>query len=172
MRFSVWLLPSAPLGTTLAVHIARIGEAIGAPAFPPHATLLSDFAAEPRAVEAAVAAAAASAGPLVLHAERVAVSPARFEALTVRLGAPGAFRSLGERLASSLGVAVEHVPAPHLSLAYPRPPFDPAALLPLAAGVPLGIDYSFDSLCVVDPGGDQWQEVAAWGVRAAVRLAG
>jgi hypothetical protein len=172
MRFSVWLLPAAPLRATLATHVDRIAQAIGAPAFPPHATLLSDFTGEARAVEAAVAAAAARAASLVMQPERIAVSPARFEALTVRLAAPREFRSLGERLASALRVPVEHVPSPHLSLAYPRPPFDPAALLPLAGGVPLAIGYPFDSLCVVDPGGDHWQDVAGWRVRAAVPLAG
>jgi hypothetical protein len=101
--------------------------------------------------------------PLVLRPEGIRSSERRFEALAVRFQASAAFEALVAELRRALGSAAAG-PEPHLSLAYPEEPFDPAALPALAQGVPLDVDYRFDRLAIVDagPGRTDWHDVAAW----------
>jgi hypothetical protein len=99
-----------------------------------------------------------------LQARSVATSHNRFQALTLRFEPSPAFDELTHRLTTELHVDPAKVPQPHLSLAYPLEPFDPASLPPLAADISLKHPFRFDALALVGPGAghDDWQAVSDW----------
>jgi hypothetical protein len=161
---SVWLLPAPSLAATLDGHVRQIADAIGAPRFAAHLTLLGDVTIRRVVAEQALAGLAAR---LPLHLSPrpdLATSRHRFEALTVRFQPSAAFGQLAAELRARLGLPPAPAGDPHVSLAYPSPPFDPEALRPLAAGVPRDLPYRFEALALVDPGAgrDHWDEVAVW----------
>jgi hypothetical protein len=172
---SIWLAPAPELSRVLGAHIERIAAALGSPPFAPHVTVLGDLRARPDDVRAATAAAAHRTASLELQPQTIATSSERFEALTVRFGTSApAFERLSEALATRLGATPREAAHAHLSLAYPRPPFRPEELRPLAAGVPRSEPYRFTALVLVDPGpGRQdWNDVSAWRVIETLALAG
>jgi hypothetical protein len=158
------LVPEPDLEAELVSHVTRICAALGCPPHAPHLTVLGDVLVDAALAAAAIDGLASSTPTLVLDPRGLATSPARFQALTVRFEPHPAFLALSAELRGRLGLPAAPAGDPHVSLAYPRPPFDPARLAPLAGGVPLARRYRFDRLVLVDPGpgrGD-WEDVAAW----------
>jgi hypothetical protein len=159
-------MPAADLAAELTGHIHRICEALGCPPHDPHVTVLGDVRVAGTAAERAIESLAPTYPPLALGARSIASSAARFEALTIRFHPSTAFQAMATALRRHLALPPAAPAEPHLSLAYPREPFDPAALVPLAQGVALANQMLFDRVALVDPGpGRQdWHDVGAWRV--------
>jgi hypothetical protein len=172
--FSLWLVPAPELQSQLAEHIVRICQALGCVSHHPHVTVLGDVRVERAAAEAAIEATAKQVSALTLKPRCIASSPSRFEALTVRFHPSAALDALRAALHQRLGLPPDASAEPHLSLAYPRPPFHPSGLPSLAMGIPLATDYRFDRLALIDPGTSarDWEDVGAWRVIRSSSLRG
>jgi len=159
-------MPAADLAAELTGHIHRICEALGCPPHDPHVTVLGDVRVAGAAAERAIESLAPTYRPLALDARSIASSAARFEALTIRFHPSTAFQAMAAALRRHLALPAAAPGEPHLSLAYPHEPFDPAGLVPLAEGVTLANHMLFDRVALVDPGpGRQdWHDVEAWRV--------
>jgi hypothetical protein len=160
---SIWLIPAAPLGEALAVHVRRIATVLDAPVHTPHVTLLGDLRTSRAAAGAALDAMASGTRSLELEPDRIDTGASRFEALTIRFRTSPAFDQMAKALCCRLGVMYAPAP-PHLSLVYPHHAVDASRLRALATGVPLAAPMIFDALTIVDPGAgrDDWEDVAAW----------
>ncbi len=169
---ALWLVPAAVDAAPFAKIIATLARRFDGPAFAPHVTVLSGFAASPPALLPVLQRVAAEVGPFSLTPAGCGHSPQRFQACYWRFDEAAPVHALRERLAPLLGVPAATAPHPHLSLLYQLlPAVDREALcrdLPALGAIQLaGLE-----LIAPAPGAVDWADVAGWRSLGSVPLGG
>lgn len=149
-RYAFWLLPCAEDGEVLRTVIRSLAARCAAPEFSPHATLCSGVWKSGEAELVAAGSRLARPLPVVMQADGVGWTERWSTFFFMRLSGAN---DLFERAA----VEGAHVPAvgPHVSLLYGlgESAVERSALPP---------EIRFDSLALVRPGSDRWDDVKHW----------
>ena len=115
MRTSIWLLPDEETAAPLGEAIAEIAQALGAPSFIPHLTVLGEATASGPALALGLEALSCRA-PLVLRAESLELSEVYHRALFLRVRTEPALLRLREAALGGLGTHGGAPWIPHVSL--------------------------------------------------------
>jgi len=167
-RYSLWLMPPAPVRGRFADLIAHLSERLGTPRFEPHLTLSGGVFASPADPLARVADLAGRHPPVPVRLTHAEYTDAYFRCLYVRAALTPTLHALQCAAAEALGQQPDRDFMPHLSLVYGRLGPERKEHILDAIGRRFDLDFLADRLALYAPEG----EPAAWRPVAEFVLSG
>jgi len=152
-RYSLWLMPPAPVYDRFARLIDALSRRFGTPRFAPHITLASTGAELAGDAPARAAALAAELAPVPVRLLDVAHTDDYFRSLFVRAQRTPALLAAHRLAAARLGTEPAEDFMPHLSLLYGELPRDTKERLIEEIGRRFDVDFTAAHLVLCLPAG-------------------
>ncbi len=117
MKYSIWIIPSEPLESTLKQVVVRLAKELEGPEFEPHMTLLGDIEGDLTELKEKVKQLASKIDKLELSLGSVSFSTTYFQSVFVRVNSTAELMKLNLEAKKLFGVS-NNVFMPHISLLY------------------------------------------------------
>jgi len=167
-KYSLWLMPPAPVHARFAALIGRLSERLGTPVFAPHVTLAGADAADATGAIRRVEALAQALAPLPITLTEVDYSDAYFRCLYLRAATNPPLLAAYRRACAMLGSAPADF-VPHLSLVYGDVSAADKERLIAELGRNWDVSFTVERIALYLPEGapNEWRALAEFALRGA-----
>lgn len=172
-KYSLWLMPPAPVRDRFAAIIRRLSERLGTPVFEPHVTLTGTETEDETDAVRRVEQLAQALAPIPIALIESGYSDAYFRCLYLRAANSPALLAAYRRACDALGAAPTDF-MPHLSLVYGDLNAADKQRLIAELGRDWDVQFTAQQLALYIPEGrpEQWRRVADFALRGDVGGAG